>query len=165
MRRAAFLLCLCRVLSAQTPTFEQYHVAEVFHGKPAPPVIKTAADREFRTEIREAAAKGVNFAGHYTIAEWGCGGGCVSIAVVDAKTGVIYRGPFRNLAWSMMRYEGKYKADDDHFEQLAYKPDSRLLIVRGCPEEKDCASYFWEWSGDQFRLIRRIAAVAIPERR
>ena len=153
---AAFALCL----SAQT--FDQYRAAESFSGKPAAPVFKTTADRSYSTAIREGAARGPNFAGHYTIAEWGCGGGCVSISVVDAKTGSIYRGPFRNLAWTMMRYEGKYNANDDNFKQLEYKPDSRLLIVRGCPEESNCASYFWEWTGEQFKLVKKVAAAPLP---
>ena len=55
------------------------------------PVIKTAEARRFRTMIREAAAKGPNFAGHFTVAEWGCGAGCVSVAIIDAATGSIYR--------------------------------------------------------------------------
>jgi hypothetical protein len=159
-RASCLILAVASCLRAQS--FDQYAATENFTGKPAAPIFKTAADRAFRTAIREAAAKGPNFAGHYTIAEWGCGAGCVSIAMVDAKTGTIHRGPFRILAWTMMRYEGKYNANDDKFQQLEYRPDSRLLIARGCPEETNCASYFWEWTGAQFRLIRKIAAAPLP---
>ena len=160
-RPAILILGLAVCLAAQT--FDQYRVIETFSGKPALPLFKTAAERVSRTAIRDSAQKGPNFAGHYTIVEWGCGAGCVAIVTVDAKTGAIYHGPFRNLAWTMMRYEGKYNANDDKFEQLAYRPDSRLLIARGCPEEANCASYFWEWTGEQFRLIRKVPAVALPE--
>ncbi|HYW42353.1 MAG TPA: hypothetical protein VE959_05825 [Bryobacteraceae bacterium] len=157
------LAALVGWLPAQTttPAFDQYRVAETFTGKPVAPVLKTVEDRAFRTMIREGAADGPNFAGHYTIVEWGCGAGCVSIATVDARTGTVYHGPFRNLAWTMMKYEGRYAANDDKFEQLAYKPDSRLLVARGCPEEKDCASYFYEWTGAQYKLIRKVAAVPL----
>jgi hypothetical protein len=147
-----------------TPSFDQYRVAEAkFSGKPATPVFKTAGARSFRTAIREAETGGPNFAAHYTIAEIGCGGGCVSIAIVDVKTGVVYPGPFRNLSWELRQYEGKLRSDDEKFEQLSYHPDSRLLIARGCPGETNCASYFWEWTGSQFKLVQKIPSVALSQ--
>ncbi len=155
------------LLSAQNtaaPSAEQYRITDAkFSGKPAQPVLKTAQDREFRTVIRDAAAKGPNFAGHYTIAQWGCGAGCVSIVVVDAANGAIYRAPFRVLGWDMRKYEGKYASNDDKFEPLAFRLDSRLLIARGCPEEANCASYFWEWTGSQFKLITKIPSVPLAQ--
>jgi hypothetical protein len=153
-------------LSAQNPipAFDQYRVTEQkFSGKPVPLQIKTAEDRRFRTMIRKAAAGGPNFAGHFTVAEWGCGAGCVSVAIIDATTGSIYRGPFRILGWQMRKYEGKYAANDDGFHQLEYRLDSRLLVARGCPEETNCASWFWEWTGSQFKLVRQIPSVPLPE--
>ena len=151
---------------AQTavPSFDRYRVVEArFSGKPATPLFKTSGDRSFRTAIREAETGGPNFAGHYTIAEIGCGGGCVSIAVVDAKTGAVYPGPFRNLSWELRQYEGKLRSDDEKFEQLSYHPDSRLLIARGCPGETNCASYFWEWTGSQFKLVQKIPSVPLSQ--
>src|SRR6476620_2304120 len=62
--------------------FMDFAVAADFHRKPAAPILPTKTQRVFRTAIREAAAKGPNFAGHYTIAEWGCGSGCMSSVVV-----------------------------------------------------------------------------------
>jgi hypothetical protein len=143
------------------PQFEDHPVTEIFKGPPAPPKLRRPVDRLFRTRIREGAAKGPNYAGHYTIADWGCGMGCVSIAIVDAKDGRIYQAPFSALAWGMplMKYEGKYEPSQHGFEPLAYKLDSRLLIVRGCPEEENCGSYFYDWTGTQFKLIRKIAAI------
>jgi len=133
------------------PRFEDYPVTETFKGSPAPPKLRRPADRLFRTRIREGAAKGPNFAGHYTIATWGCGMGCVSIAIVDAKDGRIYDAPFTALAWGVPMMK-------DSVEPLAYKLDSRLLIVRGCPEEENCGSYFYEWMGTRFKLIRKVGA-------
>ncbi len=164
--RGLFAVAIAAVGVAQTlaPTFEQYPVTTAkFSRKPAAPVIKTTEDRSFRTRIREAASQGPNFAGHYTVAEWGCGAGCVSAVVVDAATGAIYRVPFRNLAWEMRKYEGKYASTNDKFEPLTYRLNSRLLIARGCPEETDCASYFWEWTGSGFKLVRKIPSVPLPE--
>ncbi|HJT88516.1 MAG TPA: hypothetical protein VJ732_11685 [Bryobacteraceae bacterium] len=141
------------------PRFAEYRATEIFKGKPAAPVLRTHEDRLFRTRIREAAAKGPNFAGHLTIAEWGCGAGCVSIAVIDARTGAVSRAPFHVLAASgaaPLRYADGTADTDLSFEPLEYMPDSRMLLARGCPEEKDCASYYYEWAGTVFRLIQKV---------
>lgn len=148
------------------PSFDQFHVAKVFSGKPAPPVLKTRDERMFRTRIREGAQEGPNFAGHYTIAQWGCGAGCVSMASIDAVDGKIYRAPFQVLSWELLNYEGRHPSNGDDFEPLDFKTGSRLLIVRGCPEEKNCASYFYEWiesgASSQFKLIRKVAPTPMP---
>src|SRR5581483_12123079 len=162
MRIALVALLTLTTLHTQTPAFSDYPVSgPKFTGKPAMPVLKTAYERSFRTAIREAAEHGPNFAGHYTVAEWGCGAGCVSVVIVDAANGAIYRAPFRNLGWAMRKYEG-VASNDDKFKQLDYRLDSRLFIARGCPEETNCASYFWEWNGSQFKLLRRIASTPLP---
>ena len=146
------------------PSFDQYAILEApFKGKPAPPVFKSASERKFRTVIRENAVSGPNFAGHFIVAEWGCGAGCVSIVLVDAVNGAIHPGPFRLLSWEMRKYEGKYAANDDTFEQLSYRLNSRLLVARGCPEQANCASYFYEWSGSQFKLLRKVPSVPLGQ--
>lgn len=33
-------------------------------------------------------------AGHFTLVVWGCGISCVSLAVIDAKTGEVHSAPF-----------------------------------------------------------------------
>jgi hypothetical protein len=135
------------------PRFEDYSVTEIFKGPPAPPKLRRSGDRLFRTRIREGAAKGPNFAGKFTIAEWGCGSGCVSIAIVDAKDGRIFDAPFSALAWGVPMMT-------ESVEPLAFKLDSRLLIARGCPEEENCGFYYYEWMGTKFKLIRKVAAVS-----
>ena len=158
------LLPLATVILAQKnalPAFEQFGVDEVFKGKPVSPQI-TTSHRLFRTMIRRGAAKGPNYAGHYTIATWGCGTGCMSMAIIDAKDGRVLDGPFSDLGWGIsFKYEGKYSSLSDNFEPLSYRIDSRLLIVRGCPEDENCASYFYEWTDSRFKLIRKIPAVEV----
>ena len=162
--------CVCLLaglpfaLAAQDyPAFDQFRVTEVFSAKPALPEIRTPDERMFRTAIRSQARNGPNFAGRFTIAQWGCGAGCVSMVVIDAANGRIYRGPFQVLAWQLLRYEGRYPSNGDTFEPLEFQKGSRLLIARGCPEEKDCASYFYEWTGAGFKLLRKVAALAVPQ--
>ena len=141
------------------PRLNDYPVADVFTGTPAQPKLLRRGDKLFRTMIREGAAKGPNFAGHYTIAEWGCGTSCVSIAVIDAKTGDVYSGPFGILGYSSnMKYADVSEAK---FEPLSYNVYSRLLIVRGCPEDENCGSFFYEWRTPRFRLIRKFSALPL----
>jgi len=103
---------------------------------------------------------GPNFAGRLSIAEWGCGTSCVSIALVDAESGTVYPGPFGILGYgSVLAYAD---VPENEYEPLSYKLNSRLLIVRGCPEDQNCASYYYEWTGSALRLLRKIPAAPIP---
>ena len=148
---------ICFFFAAARPSFDSYPATEVFKGTPAPPILRTSHQRMFRTMIRDAAKKGPNFAGHYMIASWGCGAGCVSLALIDEKTGTVYDGPFGTIAWTPSQGES---------EPLSFRTNSRLLIARGCPEEdeKACGSYFYEWTGSTFKLLRKVVAVpAAPQ--
>jgi hypothetical protein len=152
--RLVLLLSALVIAADRVPTFKQLPATEKFSGKPAIPVLKTRAQRNFRTRIREAAQEGPNFAGRFTIAEWGCGAGCVSIAVIDERNGAVFSGPFEVLAYGGAR---KYEGGEDGLE---YKIDSRLLVARGCPEENNCGSYYYEWNGTKFLLLRKVPASA-----
>jgi hypothetical protein len=129
---------------SDAPRFEQFPATEKFSGKPAAPVLKTSGDRGFRTMIREGAAKGPNFAGYLTIATWGCGASCIQVAVIDARTGQINH--------DLPEY---FTADAGSAEPLSYKRESRLLILHGCPREKNCAVYYYEWTGTKFKLLSK----------
>jgi len=142
------------------PRFQDYPASGIFSGKPAPPKLVRPADRLFRTQIRNGAAKGPNFADHYSIVEWGCGSSCVSIVIVDAKSGEVYAAPFRTLGYgSVLKYAD---VSEENYYPLEYKLNSRLLIVRGCPEERNCASYFYEWTGSMFKLLDKKPAAPLP---
>jgi len=131
--------------TAGLPKFEQFKVSEIFKGAPAAPQLKTASQRTFRTMIRDAAKKGPNFAGHYAVAEWGCGASCVSMAVIDVQSGAVYDGPTVDVS--------PFDAESAGF---SYHVDSRLMIVRGCPNEKNCGAYYYEWTGSAFKLLRQV---------
>jgi hypothetical protein len=151
--KSAFLLAFCLLASAdQLPTFEQFKVTDKFTGKPAVPVLQTKLQKHYRSVIRDAVQSGPNFAGHYTLAQWGCGAGCVSMATVDSKTGKSFDGPFAILGYDLSYvYEGGE-------EQLEFRPDSRLIVARGCPGEKDCGTYYYEWTDDRFKLLHKTPA-------
>jgi hypothetical protein len=151
----------------QLPTFGDFPALAGFTGVPARPALQTPGQRLFRTRISEAARNGPNFAGHYTIAEWGCGTSCVSVAVIDAETGSVQEGPFGRLPNALLAYGKALRYDRDskgkyQNEELSYRLNSRLLIARGCPNDANCAAYFYEWTGTQFKLLRKVAATPEP---
>lgn len=97
----------------------------------------------YRTATKDDVDEnGVNFAGHFCFAYWGCGSPCKLSAVVDLKTGKVYNGLPSGIGYS-------------------FKKDSRLLIVNppestnwyditvpyAIPEE-------YEWTGKEFKRIK-----------
>src|ERR1035437_9384379 len=128
--------------TARVPQFTEYPARSIFTGKPAPPVFQTPGQGMFRTMLREQAKGSPNCAGHYVIATWGCGTGCISVAIIDQQTGTVRDGPFGTLPRATL-YLGP--PPDPDSTGLLYRSDSRLLIARGCPNHKDCGAYFYEW--------------------
>lgn len=112
-----------------------------------------AASRSFRTRLNEAFRSGVNFAGHYIVAGWGCGTGCISGAIIDARTGKV-QWPLEFNALGVW-YDGNNYVD----KPVEYRKNSRLLIIRGSPgvkdnePEKPNGEYFYEWTGRDLRLV------------
>jgi len=90
----------------------------IYKGKLASPNFKTDKDAYgFRTQIRtQCKQDGVNFAGHYTIVEWGCGSPCQQIAIVDRINGKIY---FSKLP----------EINNEIAYDFKCRPNSRMLIL------------------------------------
>jgi hypothetical protein len=150
---AILTLLLCCGLQAQEEKppawslkFGQFAVSESFHGKPALPRLTDPKHRTYRTAIARAVRKGPNFAGHYSIAEIGCGSGCMFIVVVDAVTGKAYSAPFASLSFpagGIREYQGP-----------VYQIKSRLLIADGCADDQGCGAHYYEWKDNRFKLLR-----------
>lgn len=152
------ILVLLIAMAGLTPAaeelrFEDYPASFAFAGKPAAPRLRTPGQRMFRTAIASAEEKGPNFAGAFTIAEWGCGTACVSFVVVDARSGAVYENPFGSVPKAAV-YLGP--PPDPASTGLSYRLDSRLLVVAGCPNWTACARYYYEWAGDRFKLVQTI---------
>ncbi len=140
------------VHEASFPEFAQFAVGERFRGKVHALVLKTHSARRFRTVIREAMAGGVNFAGHYVLASWGCGTGCIQFAVVDAITGEVYAPPFDaayfhyslSIAkrWPDFDAEGKWWCEQ-YADWPTFKANSALLVVEGCISDRQCGRAFY----------------------
>jgi len=115
-----------------------------------------AAARSFHTRLSDALRGGVNFAGHYVVAGWGCGTGCISGAIIDARN--------RKVLWPLefnalgVWYDGNNYVD----KPVEYRKNSRLLIIRGSPGVKDNepefpnGEYFYEWTGRTLRFVKFI---------
>lgn len=150
-----FLLCAVQEGAAQEtplPEFSAFPAGERFSGVPARPKLTSKRARLFRTMIRTQTAEGPNFAGHYRIATWGCGAGCVQFAIVDVKTGEISFPPEAETVMVLLEQE-----DDP----LQYRPDSRLLILAGHKETIGGRSFeegrfFYEWKNNRLALLRRM---------
>jgi hypothetical protein len=71
-------------------SFQHYPAVLDFTGQPAGPKIVTSIEHKYRTQIREQAQKGPNFAGHFTLANWGCGSPCLEFVIINAISGAIY---------------------------------------------------------------------------
>jgi hypothetical protein len=76
------------------PKFEAFSTPVVPNLKAAQVDLKShPRATRYRTKLREGAAEGPNFAGHFTVVGLGCGTSCIQWAVVDARTGAIYFPP------------------------------------------------------------------------
>jgi hypothetical protein len=144
-------------LAVDVPKYEAFTVSDIFQGKPVAPVLKSARDKQYRTVIRTEAAKGPNFAGRFTIAEWGCGTECVDAAMVDSATGVVVALPFNYVTWQPGRFDDGAAWPSDAFLPLSYRKDSRLFVVHGCDGETlaKCGAFYYDWTGSQFKLFKK----------
>ena len=142
------LLCAVSIPSFASdviPKFENYPAApETVHRKAAVK-LATAQTRRYATQLREAQKHPVDFAGHFVMASWGCGAGCVMAAAIDAPTGAVTMLPFTVSDWPL-----------DVTEPLSYRKDSSLLVIRGSRSEKGNGTYYYDFGGKAFRLLKAI---------
>ena len=132
------------------PAFSHYKVDSVYRGPIAPVDLRSNPNaHRFRTVLRRGARSGPNFAGHLTVVTWGCGTSCITIALVDARTGRVYSSPVG----------AGYGVE--------HRVDSRLLVVDHLP----CADTAWagsppnalflEWTGRALRVRDSLPNAAI----
>lgn len=137
-----------RSQSKGAPDFGDFPVREVFRGTPAAPLLATPEARRFRTQLSRQAATGPNFAGFYTFARWGCGAGCVTGAIIDARTGQVWFPGFH--VQDFMTASGKVALHHGWGFQL----DSDLVIAEGLMNERDAGTAYWRWRDGELKLIR-----------
>lgn len=110
---------------------------------------KNPEARTFRTRLSEALKGGVNFAGHYIVASWGCGTGCINSGIIDARNGNVYwpRELGSVVDWVV---ETTYVN-----EPLDYRKNSRLLMLHGTPgNDTRAGKYYYELKDNRLRLVK-----------
>jgi hypothetical protein len=137
-------------VQGQLPQFSEYPAEPLFAEKPAVPILTTKVQRMFKSQFRFDQHERPNFAGEYKIVQWGCGSPCLSFAIANLKTGAVYDGPFESVGPDVSK-PGWANSDWG----LEYKVDSGLLVVKGCPKDP-CGTYYLEWVGTKFNLVRII---------
>jgi hypothetical protein len=98
--------------------FSMFKTDSIYKGPLAKPkLVRGEEGWDYRTRIREGCREiGINFAGHYTAIETGCGCECQLTAIIDRINGEVI---CENLPFEPV--DGHYGAE--------YKPWSRLIIT------------------------------------
>ena len=106
---------------AKLPTYEEY-AAESVTVKKNHVLVLEGKYYSIRTILRNAAKRPVNFAGHYILYTYGCGGGCLDGGVIDATSGRV-----------VSDFPSTYDTSDEGDEQfdINYHSNSKLLIIKG----------------------------------
>lgn len=160
----AVLLALGSIGFAQskTPTFERY-AAKVETIRNVKVNLKSHKYANmFRTNLRNAAKEGVNFAGHYVLTTWGCGTNCSQTAIIDARSGRVF---FPEV---LQEIGIGYCELPDDFEPLVSRADSRLLVLSGFKggdlniKTAPCGIYYLEWTGTDFKQVKFEKKIRMP---
>lgn len=161
--------------TADVPRFEDYLVTDIFHGTPAAPQLTTPTERLFRTRIRDGVTKGLgvmregkeqpgpNFAGHYVVVQWNCGSPCNMMAIVDARSGIVYPPPIESEALLLPLLLFPVPSDSEHAVPLSsrveFRQNSGLMIVKANPDPSKGRSnyiYYFLWKNDHWTLLLRV---------
>jgi hypothetical protein len=142
--------------AVDAPQFKDFPVLATSVLRPARPILSSQNAKEFRTILRAAAKTGPNFAGHYTIAVWGCGSSCTDSAIIDSTSGkVFFDSRLRDIS-------GAYIDDSNlpTYNSLRFRLDSSLLVVLGAPgeNEKNDGIFFYEWTEGELKLLKFMPA-------
>lgn len=151
-----FLLAFSSIGFAQSdsPTFTDY-AAKVEEAKNVKVNLKSHKDANmFRTNLRNAAKEGVNFAGHFILTTWGCGTNCTQSAIIDARNGkVFFPRELEGASFGFCDFP-------DETEPMVSQADSRLLILNGfkggdlSADNAPCGVYYLEWTGTRFKQVK-----------
>lgn len=124
-------------------SFQHYQAVADFKSVPAKPVLITPRSHANRTQIRTQAANGPNFAGHFTLAKWGCGSPCLAFVIIDARSGTVYDPGF-SVGCADKKGMGA---------NIEFKVSSSLLITTGFSQEGGCGTDFYEWDGRSLNFL------------
>ena len=169
---AAVIIAAAFSVSAQrVPRFSQYAAKVERHARVTVNLKSHKDARMFRTNLRNAAKGGVNFAGHYILTGWGCGTNCSSWAIIDARNGKVFfpkqfggvGGGLCDLPNNSLPADAPKQDEAEYPDAVVFKPNSRMVMINGYTggdlerEDAKCGSYYFEWNGSTLRQIKFIA--------
>ncbi len=137
-RRAAIIDAPPRAVgvgAAYLYRFEDFP-AERYGGTVADVDLSTAPGaKKFSTIITEAVRGGINFAGRYAVAEWGCGTSCQDHAIIDLATGRIIR-------FGLVSALGVERAADSRL--IVVNPPERIAELAADARPENLATDYYE---------------------
>ncbi|MBC2858597.1 hypothetical protein [Stappia sp. 28M-7] len=134
--------------AADIPKFRDFTV-DIYKGPVAAPNLSSNSQaKTYRTRLRDAAKGGVNFAGHYILASWGCGTSCATGAVIDARNGDVFFFPFFVCCWGNV---------DDGFHPIEFRKNSTLVVFAGLRNEQGpMGAHFYDFRSGNFAHLKTI---------
>lgn len=148
-RSAAEVATIAESAGSIKPKPTEYPSRVGMTGKTALPDFRNR-DREFnsfRTRIREGMQKGPNFAGHFTVIQFGCGSGCSGVVVGDNRTGRPVRFP--------------RGGEDNMYLDLQFRLDSRLIAAQWLDYDANrCFIEFFDFDRGAWNVVSKMSVGA-----
>ncbi len=134
-------------VKAESIKFEDYPVQNT-QGVFAKNIILKGKNQKYRTLLTELSKQEINFAGHYVLDSFGCGGGCQVLATYNAKTGYGFLHP-QNFSDCYSQTHGFISRDYE------FQNNSRLLVVTGSRSSKpyQCEKVYYFVHENSFKEI------------
>ena len=132
---------------AAAPSFDKFREPIARLNSSIKPKIVSSQDQEFKTRIIDASKLSINFAGHYILSSFGCGASCVMSFALDKKSGDVSWLPFTVCCSDSV---------ETGADPLAFRKDSRLLVITGSRNEKGSGVYYYEFRNGQFISVHEV---------
>lgn len=136
------------VFGYTVPNFKNYP-ATLFQGVKQPLKLDQKSQR-YRTLFKNLTQQPMNAAGHYVAKTFGCGGGCSSLAIYNAKSG-------RGFLLPTYFSDCYSKQHGVVMNDIVFEKDSRLLIATGSRNGKieQCEKVYYLLDGDTIKEIQQ----------
>ena len=137
------------------PRFDDYLTADTVSSELVAPDLTSPGARQFQSVLTLAAQGGPNFAGHYTVAVWGCGTSCQSFAIIDVNSGAVEMGGFTlSVGAEYRRNSGLFITNPPEAWREAYGDDDVGAVGGRARTE------YFHWNGEE---LVRLACVPLGE--
>jgi hypothetical protein len=145
---------LALLLATMPVEFASHPPAAALKTKAAKPDVRSGTAHRYRTVLRDEAAEGVNFNGHYRVATWGCGTNCIEWAVIDLATGRVWMAPEPvTSTWSPLQ------PDNATVDWMEFYTASALLYVHSSVGRRTDRTFdtrrVYVWKTGAPRLLRK----------